>query len=159
MTVDVREPTVAGAVSGLGWRAQRLARRPALVNPTVEKFQLKIMGDTQTVSTGDNKLVFLIEEDMGALSLIHAHAYVTTVSSSGLVTVQIRNVTQTADMLTTKITIDQSEFSSYFAATQPVIDTANDDVDVGDRIAIDVDVAGTGAKGLGVILWFGVPPA
>ena len=70
---------------------------------------------------------------------------------------QIRNITQTADMLTTKITIDASEFTSYTAATAPVIDTGNDDVATGDLIAIDVDVAGTGAKGLGVILTFQMP--
>ena len=53
-------------------------------------------------------------------------------------------------MLTTKITIDASEFTSYTAAAAPVIDTGNDDVATGDLIAVDVDVAGTGAKGLGV---------
>ena len=57
-------------------------------------------------------------------------------------------------MLTTKISIDASEFTSYTAAAAPVIDTGNDDVATGDLIAIDVDVAGTGAKGLGVILTF-----
>ena len=68
--------------------------------------------------------------------------------------IQIRNVTQTADMLSTRITIDASEFTSYTAAAA-VIDTGNDDVATGDLIAVDVDVAGTGAKGLGVILRFG----
>jgi hypothetical protein len=38
-----------------------------------------------------------------------------------------------------------------------VVNTATDDVAVGDRIAIDVDGAGTGAKGLGVILTFEFP--
>jgi hypothetical protein len=39
-------------------------------------------------------------------------------------------------------------------ATAAVINTDYDDVATGDLIAIDVDVAGTGAKGLGVILTF-----
>ena len=51
--------------------------------------------------------------------------------------------------------IDVSEFTSYSAAVPPVIDGANDDVTSGDLIAVDVDVAGTGAKGLGVVLTFG----
>jgi len=42
-------------------------------------------------------------------------------------------------------------------ATPPVIDAANDDVATGDLIAVDVDVAGTGTKGLGVILSFQLP--
>jgi hypothetical protein len=91
------------------------------------------------------------------MNLTGAHAFVTTVSSSGLPTVQIRNVTDAVDMLSTKVSIDASEFTSYSAATAPVIDTSKDDVATGDLIAVDVDVAGTGAKGLGVILTFQLP--
>lgn len=119
------------------------------------QFDIKVIADTATVATGDGQFIFAIPADLNGANLKSAHAYVTTVSSSGLPTVQIRNVTQTADMLTTKVSIDASEFTSYTAATQPVVDAANDDVATGDRIAIDVDVAGTGARGLGVILTFG----
>lgn len=119
--------------------------------------EIKVMDDTTTVTTGDGKVIFCIPASLGGCDLTAAHAFVTTVSSSGLPTVQIRNVTQTADMLTTKITIDVSEFTSYSAAAAPVIDTGNDDVATGDLIAVDVDVAGTGAKGLGVILTFTLP--
>ena len=118
--------------------------------------QLKVLDDATVLTTGDGKLIFACDDSMNGLNLVDADAYVTTVSSSGLPTVQIRNITQTADMLTTKISIDASEFTSYTAAAAPVIDTANDDVATGDLIAVDVDVAGTGAKGLGVILAFSV---
>lgn len=116
--------------------------------------QLKIMDDATIVTTGDGKLVFAVPLSLNGLNLTDADAYVTTVSSSGTPTIQIRNVTQAADMLSTRITIDASEFTSYTAAAAPVIDTANDDVATGDLLAVDVDVAGTGAKGLGVILTF-----
>ena len=119
------------------------------------RFEIKVISDTATLATGDGQFIFAIPKDLDKTNLVEAQAYVTTVSSSGLPTVQIRNVTQTADMLSTKVTIDASEFTSYTAATPSVVDTANDDVATGDRIAIDVDVAGTGAKGLGVILVFG----
>lgn len=119
--------------------------------------EVKVMDDTTTVTTGDGKVIFCIPTSLGGCDLTAAHAFVTTVSSSGLPTVQIRNITQTADMLTTKITIDASEFTSYTAAAAPVIDAGNDDVATGDLIAVDVDVAGTGAKGLGVILTFTLP--
>lgn len=124
-------------------------------DPIPVQFDIKVVSDTATVATGDGQFIFAIPSDLNGRSLTSAAAYVTTVSSSGLPTVQIRNVTQTADMLTTKVTIDVSEFTSYTAATPAVIDTANDDVATGDLIAIDVDVAGTGTKGLGVILGFG----
>ncbi len=116
--------------------------------------QLKIIDDATTLTTGDGKLIFACDDSMNGLNLVDADAYVTTESSSGLPTVQLRNVTDSVDMLTTKISIDASETTSYTAAAAPVIDTAHDDVATGDLIAIDVDVAGTGAKGLGVILTF-----
>lgn len=119
--------------------------------------QLKVIDDSTTLTTGDGKIIFCIPASLNGCDLTAIAAFVTTVSSSGLPTVQIRNITQTADMLTTKVSIDASEFTSYTAATAAVIDTGNDDVATGDLIAIDVDVAGTGAKGLGVILTFTLP--
>ena len=47
--------------------------------------------------------------------------------------------------------------NSKDAAIQSVINATYDDVLWGDHIAIDVDIAGTGAKGLGVILTFRLP--
>jgi len=76
------------------------------------------------------------------------------VSSSGLPTIQIHNLTDGSDMLSTEITIDTSEFSSYTAATRSVVNTGEDDVVTGDRLRIDVDVAGSGTDGLDVILTF-----
>jgi hypothetical protein len=77
-----------------------------------------------------------------------------TVSSSGTPTVQLHNATDSQDMLSTVATIDVSERTSYTATTAPVIDTDYDDVSSGDRLRIDVDVAGTGTKGLDVIMTF-----
>lgn len=109
------------------------------------------------ITTGDGKAYFSIPAAWNGFNLIAVQGHVTTVSSSGIPTVQIRNVTQTADMLTTKLTIDASEKDSATAATPAVIDTANDDVANGDEIAIDIDVAGTGTKGLIVIMTFEAP--
>jgi hypothetical protein len=119
--------------------------------------EVKVVDDATILTTGDGKAIICIPASLGGCNLTGAHAFVTTVSSSGSPTVQIRNITQSADMLTTKITIDASEFSSYTAAAAPVIDTGNDDVATGDLIAVDVDGAGSGAKGLGVILTFALP--
>jgi len=112
-------------------------------------------GDALT--TGDGKAHVFIPALLNGHNLVAAHAAVTTVSSSGTPTVQIHNVTQAADMLSTLITIDASEKTSYSAAAAPVIDAANDDVATGDELRVDVDVAGTGTKGLVVILTFEAP--
>lgn len=109
------------------------------------------------ITTGDGKAYFFISSELNGYNLVDADACVTTVSSSGAPTVQVRNVTDSQDMLSTAITIDANEKTSYTAATAPVINTSYDDVATGDEIAIDIDGAGTGAKGLTVILTFQKP--
>lgn len=112
-------------------------------------------GDALT--TGDGKAYFWIPPELNGFDLVDADACVTTVSSSGTPTVQIHNLTDTVDMLSTLITIDANEKTSYTAAAAPVINTSNDSVATGDQLRIDVDVAGTGTKGLAVILSFRLP--
>lgn len=153
MTAPVQEPSQGRTDQAQEWKTRQLFRRPA--PQRTAQFDIKVISDTAVLATGDGQFIFAIPSDLNGTNLTSAQAYVTTVSSSGTPTVQIRNVTQTADMLSTKITIDVSEFTSYTAAVPSVVDTANDDVATGDLIAIDVDVAGTGAKGLGIILDFG----
>lgn len=109
------------------------------------------------LTTGDGKAYFTVPLELNGMNLVRAHASLTTVSSSGLPTFQLANVTDTVDMLSTKVSIDASEFTSYTAATAPVIDTSKDDVVTGDLLRVDCDVAGTGAKGVSVILTFEVP--
>jgi hypothetical protein len=109
------------------------------------------------LGTGDGKAYFTVPANLDGFNLTAAHAAVYAASSSGAVTVQVHNLTDTTDMLSTAITIDQSEFSSYTAATPPVVDTANDDVATGDIIRIDVDGAGTGVEGLEIHLVFNKP--
>ena len=91
--------------------------RPRGADPLPGRLEIKVVADTSDVTTGDGKFIFAIPNDLDGTSLVDAQAYVTTVSSSGTPTVQIRNITQGADMLTTRITIDVSEFTSYTAAT------------------------------------------
>lgn len=126
--------------------------------PKGAAYEIKVFSDEDAATTGDGKFKFAIPADLDGVKLTDAQAFVTTASSSGLVTVQIRNVTAAADMLTTRVTIDASEKTSYTAATPRVIDAAHATVAKADEISIDVDAAGTGAKGLGVILVFGTLP-
>lgn len=109
------------------------------------------------ISVGDGAADYRVPSTVNGYNLISVAAAVTTVSSSGIPTVQIRNVTQAVDMLTTKLTIDAGETDSSTAATAAVIDTGNDDVATADLLRVDIDVAGTGAKGLMVELQFQAP--
>lgn len=113
--------------------------------------------DASPITGGDGKAFVAIPAALNGMNLVAAQAHVTTASSSGLVTVQIANVTDSVDMLSTKVTIDANEKDSATAATPPVIDTTKDDVATGDELRVDIDGAGTGAKGLIVMLTFQTP--
>lgn len=117
-------------------------------------YSIKVFRDDIEVATGDGRFIFEVPEDLDGASLIRVEGYVTTVSSSGGLTVQVRNITQAHDMLSTGITIDVSELNSKDASSQPAVNGSNATVAWGDQIAVDVDNAGSGAKGLGVILFF-----
>lgn len=113
---------------------------------------------TTDTATGDGKGYFHIPAGLGGMNLVEVHAEVITAGTTGTTDIQIHNVTQAADMLTTKITIDSGETGSDTAATAAVIDTANDDVATNDLIRIDVDaVSTTAAQGLIVTLGFQLP--
>lgn len=92
------------------------------------------------------------------MNLTGVAAVVYTAGTTGTLDVQIRNHTDTTDMLSTKITIDSGEVDTLTAATPAVIDTTKDDVVTGDVIAIDIDtIHTTPAKGLVVQLKFELP--
>lgn len=118
------------------------------------RLQILCVDSSTTLTVGDGAGYFGISDDMNGLTLVDADAEVLTVSSSGTPTFQLRNARAAVDMLSTKITIDANEFSSYTAATPPVINAANAGVLTADRIYVDIDVAGTGAQGLIVYVAF-----
>lgn len=116
------------------------------------------------ITTGNGKAYHRIPAELNGMNLVGVSASLSTVSSSGAVTVMVRRSRRSsatartdADMLSTAITIDQSEFDTVDAATAAVINTSNDDVATGDHIYIDIDGAGTGAKGLLVELRYQLP--
>jgi hypothetical protein len=117
-----------------------------------------VVDPSTDVATGDGKAFFRVPSVMNGWNLISVAMNVYTAGVTGTMDVQIRNVTDSTDMLSTKLTIDSSETDTSTAATAAVIDTTKDDVATGDKIAIDVDaVQTTKAKGLYVELTFQAP--
>lgn len=116
------------------------------------------VGTATAVGDGAGSVRFIVPAQLNGYNLVSAHAAVVTAGTTNTTDIQIANVTQAADMLSTKITIDSGEKTSYTAATPPVIDTGNDDVATGDELRIDVDaISTTPAQGLVVILGFQLP--
>ena len=118
---------------------------------------IKCISDNTTLTVYDGKACFTIPLSLNGMNLIDADASVYVVSSSGTPTINVYNLTDSQYMLSTDITIDASEYNSYTATSQPVINTSYDDVATGDRLRIDVSVAGTGTEGLDIILLFRSP--
>lgn len=112
----------------------------------LETIGISVVSETTTLTTGTAKRTFRMPY---ALTLTSVRASVSTVSSSGTPTVDINEGGST--ILSTKLTIDANEYTSTTAATAAVISDSAlaDDAEM----TIDVDVAGTGAKGLKVYLY------
>lgn len=111
------------------------------------------------ITTGEGKAKMRVNSVINGYNLVGVAANVDTVSSSGLPTIGIRRKRSGSDveMLSTALTIDANERDSSTAATAAVINLSNDDVTTADEIFVDIDTAGTGAKGLIVDLTFQLP--
>lgn len=105
------------------------------------------VGDNTTaITTGTAKETFRMPF---AVTLTSVRANLNTASTSGIPTVDINEAGVT--ILSTKLTVDANERTSLTAAVAAVISDAAlaDDAEM----TIDIDVAGTGAKGLKVHLY------
>ena len=115
----------------------------------------KVFADAVAVATTGGEFYLTVTDDLGGTYLRSAHAALTI--AGGAVAIQIHNVTEAVDMLSTGITIDSAERTSYTATTEPVMDITgtppNNRVSRGDQIRIDVDTAS--GTGLEVLLEFG----
>lgn len=119
-----------------------------------------VFNDATDCSTGDGAgdIFFRVPSILNGWDLVGVAACVQTAGTTGTMSIQIHNVTDTADMLSTALTIDTGETDTATAATPAAINTSADDVATGDQIRIDVDaVHTTPAKGLLVELQFRLP--
>lgn len=124
----------------------------------VKTVQLFIFDNLTEVTTWDGKSYFVVPQALNGMNLVRVHALVLTAWTTWTTDIQIANVTDTVDMLSTKLTIDSTETWSDTAATPAVIDTTKDDVATNDLIRIDVDATSTTkAKGLIITLEFQLP--
>lgn len=157
----VREAIAAITAAAVG----ALATGDATSTPTASK--IPIAGTDKTVdtwisrtvsfqwlapdgalATGDGKAVWTVPAEYTGFELVGVFGSLATVSSSGAPSFMLRRnrAGTDADMLSTALTIDANERDSSTAATAAVIGT-NKALQTGDQVWIDVDAAGTGAKG------------
>jgi len=142
-----------------GTDATRAVSPDSLAGSTFGKriVSIKVVDDATAITTGDGKFIFTVPEELNGMNLVKVQAGLSTASTSGLPNITFYNLTDSTDMLSTALTIDANEYTSATAATAAVINTSYDDVATGDRIEINIDGAGTGAKGLIVYMSFQKP--
>lgn len=123
----------------------------AYVDNTVKIISIQVFASGTSTATGDGAAFFRVPSDLNGYNIIGVAAAVYTAGTTGTLDIQLRNKTQTADILSTKMTIDSGETDTSTAATAAVINTAEDDLTTGDVIAVDIDaVHTTPAAGLTV---------
>jgi hypothetical protein len=137
--------TTAGAVTITDERQWATWDKP-------ETIYWRVLDIDTDVSTGDAKDYFYIPARLTGKIIKSVDVCVHTVSSSGTPTFQLHNATTAADVLSTRVTIDANELTSYTAATPSVVNATYQTVTSGDRLRLDCDVAGTGTQGCDVII-------
>jgi hypothetical protein len=106
---------------------------------------------TTDVSAADGKAYIMIPECMNGMNLVRANASVVTAGTTNATTIDIYNVTDSKDMLSTAISIA----SGGTIGTAGTVNASYDDVATNDVLRIDVTSASTtNAKGLQIILEF-----
>ena len=115
---------------------------------------IKCVADTVAPATGNGITHITIPSTLDGKNLFSAQAHVYTVGTTGTITnIQLHNLTDGNDMLSTPITIDLNEKDSSTAATPSVTGTYNG-VSTADVIRIDVDAVATNTLGLEVRMVF-----
>lgn len=109
---------------------------------TGERYIPVYLNSDVALATGDYQGWFMIPPALNGWNITFVGA-MRKAGGTGVPAFQLRNVTDSVDVLTTKVTIDTNETTSGTAATPPVIDTTKDDVATYDIFAVDVDVSGT----------------
>ena len=129
---------------------------PTNVSPFVERtLIIKCVADTIGPTVGNGITHVTIPSPLNTRKLQNAEAHVYTVGTGGsITTVQLHNLNDAVDMLSTAITIDLNEKDSSTAATPHVIGASNT-VATGDVIRIDVDAVATNTLGLEIRMVFG----
>jgi len=121
----------------------------ALLKADERPIQIALSDESTAITTGTSKLTFRIPYACKLTKIPRIN--LNTVSSSGLVTVDIKK--NGATIFSTLLTIDANEKTSVTATTPCVLSATPTTFADDDEITFDITVAGTGAKGLKATLF------
>lgn len=121
------------------------------------EWHIKLFADDEVVDSTDTRLpfVWLVPTSLDGMYVRDLAALISTVSSSGVVTVTLENLGPGAGsgaITDDPIQIDAGDFHSYGSGSPFSIDAGDGLLTRGDRLSLEVTADGTGAKGLEVIV-------
>ena len=111
-----------------------------------------LVNDSTVLTTGDGKAYFRAPDILNGWSITSVRG--ARVAGNDNIQIQLYNVTQGTDTLSTALWIDGFEKDSTTAGTSTAINAAEDDLTTADRFRIDVDIAGTDTTWLEVQVEF-----
>ena len=117
-----------------------------------------LVSDYETsITVKDDVVIIPVPASLNGKNILSVQGFLVVPSSSGTPTIQLVRYHEGSpvDVLSTSLTIDVSEYSSYTAAVPSVVNTSNDLLSTGDFLSVNIDVAGTNAKGLSVVITVG----
>jgi len=128
---------------GAKWVPNSTASYATVAEAKSETLIVAVSDETTAITTGAAKVTFRMP---WAMTLSTVRANLSTASTSGIPAIDVNE--GGVSIFSTTLTIDANEKTSTTAATAAVISDASlaDDAE----ITIDIDAAGTGAKGLKV---------
>jgi hypothetical protein len=151
ITANIRTTGSAGNISGANYVTSNffIGEGSALTNlkPNTH-MTIALSDETTSITTGVSKIAFRAPFAMTLTQI--PRASLSVVSSSGNPAIDINK--NGVSIFSTTLTIDANEKTSTTAATAAVLSTTTFADD--DEITMDVDTAGTGAKGLKVTLYY-----
>lgn len=117
----------------------------------------RILPAESAASVSDGLDYFTVPEEFNGWNIVKVEVALDTASTSGGTEWQLYNVTDSVDVLSTPVTTDEDELSSYTAAAPAVVDTTKDDLATGDRLRADCDDPGTDTAGVTYIITLEAP--
>jgi hypothetical protein len=109
------------------------------------EFTVAVSDESTAITTGAAKITFYFPV---AVNITGVSAGLSTQSSSGAITIDVNKGGTT--IFSTNLTIDANEDTSHTAATPAALTSSPTAFALTDKVTIDIDGAGTGAKGLKV---------
>jgi len=128
-------------------------------NPPSRIVVLKVVADDAAFpSVADGVMYFTVPPELNGYKLTSIGAHVYSASDGGTaINIDLFNVTDGQDMLSTALTIDNNETDSSTANTPAAINASYDDVATADVLRIDINQEGANAEGCEIRMGFTYP--